>query len=146
MAYSAKKYWTLGGSALALWGAAFALLIWLHHNHTDPVSVGLFRVAVAWIVVGLAMRALSYRDEVQRQSEQKRWFQGSMIGIAAMAPLVVTLQTHTAWLDAAVQFILRHPATPTHSFNLGILIPVIFQVVSVLVLKLLDKLSKGPQS
>jgi hypothetical protein len=146
MAYSAKKYRTLASSVLALAVAGFALLIWLTRNHTDPVSVGLFRVVLAWIVIGFAMRSLSYRDEVQRQTGQKRWFWGSLIGFAAMLPLVVSLQTHKAWLDAAAQFIFHQPSTPSFYFTLGVMIPVIFQAVSVLVLKLLDKLSRGPQS
>ena len=123
-----------------------ALVLWLTRNHTDPVSVGLFRGALALIVVGLAMRSYSYMDEVQRQTAQKRWFWGSLIGIAAMLPVVVFLQTHRPWLDAAVQFIFRHPAMPPLYFSLGVVLPVMFQVVSVLVLKLLDKLSRGSQS
>ena len=146
MAYSAKKYWTLAGSALALAVAGMALVFWLSRNHADPVFVGLFRIALALIVVGIGMRAFSYTDEVQRQTGQKRWFWGSLIGIAAMLPVVVLLQTHKLWLDAAVQFIFRHPATPLLFFNLGVLIPVMFQCVAVLVLNLLDKLSRGPQS
>ena len=52
MAYSAKKYWTLGGGALALALAGMALVVWLARNHTDPVSVGLFRGAIALTVIG----------------------------------------------------------------------------------------------
>jgi hypothetical protein len=146
MAYSAKKLRTVRGSVLALGMAGFALVIWLTRNHIDPVSVGLFRVALALIVFGPGMRAVFYSDEVQRQTGQKRWFRGSMIGIAAMAPVVVFLQTHIPWLDAAVQFIFQHSATPPFYFSVGVAIPVVFQAVSALVLKLLDKLSQGPQS
>ena len=73
-----------------------ALVFWLARNHTDPVSVGMLRVALAVIVIGIVMRAVSYRDEVQRQTSQKRWFWGSMIGLVAMTPAVVSLQTHKA--------------------------------------------------
>jgi hypothetical protein len=146
MAYSAKKRWTIMGSALALLLTGMALVIWLSRNHTDPVFVGLFRAALGLIVVGLGMRAFSYMDEVQRQAAQKRWFWGSLTGIAAMLPVVILLQTHKLWLDAAVQFILRHPATPPWYFTLGVLIPGMFQAVAALVLRLLDKLSQGSQS
>src|SRR3984885_4850496 len=130
MAYSAKKYRTLASGVLALAVAGFALLIWLTRNHTDPASVAMLRGTLALIVVGLGMRAYSYTDEVQRQTGQKRWFWGSMIGFAAMLPVVVVLQTEKAWLDAAVQFIFRHPAMPRLYFTLGVMIPVMFQVVS----------------
>jgi hypothetical protein len=146
MAYSAKKRWMMTGSALALALAGMALVFWLTRNHTDAVSVGLFRAALALIVVGLGTRAFSYMDEVQRQKAQKRWFWGSMIGFAAMLPVVVSLQTHKLWLDASVQFIFHHPAMPPLYFSLGVVIPVMSQAVSVLVLRLLDKLSRGPQS
>ena len=147
MAYSAKKRWMMTGSALALALTGMALVIWLTRNHTDPVSVGLFRAVLALIVVGLGMRAYSYMDEVQRQTVQKCWFWGSLIGIAAMLPVVVFLQTHRPWLDAAVQFMpFLHPATPSGYFSLGVMIPVMFQAVSVLVLNLLDKLSPGSRS
>jgi len=146
MAYSAKKRWATLGSALAVAFAGLAVVMWLTRNHTDPVSVGLFRVALGLIVVGLGMRSYSYLDEVQRQATQKRWLWGSLIGFAAMAPVVVSLQTHELWLDAAVQFIFRHPAMPRLYFNLGVLVPVMFQVVSVLVLRLLDKTSQGSRS
>ncbi len=145
MAYSAKKYWTLRGGALTLAAVGFALLVWLKHNHTDPVSLGLFRLILALIVVGLGMGGLSYTDEVQRQMGQKRWFWGSMIGIAAMLPLVVFLQTHQTSLDAAVQFIFHNTGLPTLYFSLGIMIPVIFQGVSTLLLRLRDKLSSSSQ-
>src|SRR4051812_48774786 len=92
MTYSAKKRWMMTGGALALALTGMALVIWLSRNHTDPVSVGLFRAVLALIVVGLAMRAYSYMDEVQRQTVQKCWFWGSLIGIAAMLPVVVFLQ------------------------------------------------------
>jgi len=146
MAYSAKKRWTMTGGALALAVAGMALVIWLTRNHAGPVSVAMLRGTLGLIVFGIGMRAFSYTDEVQRQIGQKRWFWGSMIGIAAMLPLVVSLQTHKAWLDAAAQFIFHQPSTPSFYFTLGVMIPVIFQAVSVLVLKLLDKLSRGPQS
>ena len=146
MAYSVKKYRTLTYGALALALAGMALVFWLARNHIDPVSIGMFRAVLGLAVVGLCIRALSYRDEVQRQLQQKRWFFGSFIGFAAMMPVVVVLQTHRAWLDAAVQFIFRHPAMPVMYFNLGVMLIPTFQVVSVLVLKLLEKLSQGPQS
>lgn len=145
MAYSTKKRWVLAGSALALGLTGMAAAMWLTHNHTDPVSVGLFRVAVGSIVVGLGMRSYVYMDEVQRQAIQRRFFWGFLIGIAAMMPLVVALQTHILWLDAAVQFIFHHPATPRLYFSLGVVVPVMFQVVSALGLNLLDKLSQGSQ-
>ena len=135
MTYSAKKRWTMTGSALALGLTGMALVIWLTRNHTDPISVGLFRVALALIVIGLATRAFFYMDEVQCQAAQKRWLWGSLIGFAAMLPVVVSLQTHRHWLDAAVQFIFHHPATPPFYFSLGVAIPVVFQGVSALVLK-----------
>jgi hypothetical protein len=143
MAYSAKKRWVMTGGVLALGAAGMALLIWLNRNHTDPVSVGVFRVALGLIVVGLAMRSYSYMDEVQRQTAQKRWLWGSIIGFAAMLPVVVCLQTHQLWLDAAVQFIFRHPAMPSFYFSLGVAVPVVFQVVSALVLRLLDTPLRG---
>jgi hypothetical protein len=146
MAYSAKKYWTLAGCALALAVAGIALVFWLNRNHADPVSVGILRVAIALVLCGICLRSISYRDEVQRQIGQKRWSWGSMIGIGAMTPVVVSLQTHKLWLDAAVRFIFHHPAMPSLYFSLGVLIPVMFQAASMLVLKLLDKLSRGPQS
>jgi hypothetical protein len=132
--------------ALTLAAAGFALIIWLARHHVDPVSIGLLRVVLAVAIVGLAMWARSYRDEVQRQLGQKRWFWGSMIGLVAMAPAVVSLQTHKAWLDAAVQFFFRHPAIGPLYFSLGVVTPVMFQAASVLVLRLLDKLSRGSQS
>lgn len=131
---------------MALGVAGMAVVIWLTRNHTDPVSVGLFRGAIGLTVAGAGMRSYSYLDEVQRQTAQKRWFWGSLIGIAAMLPAVVFLQTHGPWLDASVQFIFRHSAMPRLYFSLGIMLPVMFQLVSVLVLKLLDKLSRGSQS
>jgi hypothetical protein len=146
MAYSAKKRWIVSGSALALGLTGMALVTWLSRNHADPVSVGLFRATLALIVVGLGVRSYSYMDEVQRQAAQKRWFWSSMIGIAAMLPVVVFLQTHRPWLDAAVQFIFRQPAMPRLYFSLGVMIPVMFQVMAVLGLSLLDKLSRGSQS
>src|SRR5579862_3639921 len=146
MAYSAKKRRVMTGSALALGLTGMALVIWLTRNHTDPISVGLFRVALALIVIGLATRSYSYMDEVQRQTAQKRWFWGSVIGFAAMLPVVVSLQTHKLWLDAAVQFIFRHPAMAPFYFSLGVMVPVMFQAVSVLILRLLDKLSRGSRS
>ena len=146
MAYSAKKYWTLGASTLAVGLAGMALVFWLNRNHIDPVTVGMVRVALAFIIIGLAMRAVGYRDEVQRQASQKRWFQGSMIGLAAMVPMVVALQTHKLWLDAVVQFLFRHPGTPPLYLSLGVAIPVVFQSASVLLLRLFDKLSQGSQS
>jgi len=146
MAYSAKRYRTVMGSIFALAVAGFAAIFWLARNHADPISVGMFRVALAVIIIGLAMLAVSYRDEVQRQTGQKRWFFGSMIGIAAMTPAVVSLQTHKVWLDTAVQFFFHHPATGPLYFSLGVMTPVMFQAASVLVLRLLDKLAQGPQS
>ena len=146
MAYSARKYWTLSGGALALGLAGMTLVFWLHRNHTDPVSIGMLRGVLGLTVVGITMRAISYRDEVQRQLQQKRWFFGSFMGLAAMLPIVVSLQTHRAWLDAAVQFFFRHAPMPALYFSLGIMIPVMFQCVSVLILKLVEKLSQGPQS
>jgi len=146
MAYSAKKYWMLSGSCLALGLAGMALVIWLARNHTEPVSVGLLRATLALIVIAVAMRAYSYLDEVQRQAAQKRWFLGSMIGIAGMLPVVVFLQTHQLWLDATVQFFFHNPAKPSFYFSLGVGIPVIFQCASLLVLKLIDKLSRDRQS
>jgi hypothetical protein len=145
MAYSAKKYWTLGGAALALGVTGITLVLWLTRNHTDPVSVGLFRGAIGLAVIGLAMRATSYSDEVQRQARHKRWFWGSLIGFAAMLPVVISLQTHKAWLDAAVQFFFHHPGIPPLYFTLGVMVPVMFQAVSIVVLALLNKLSRGPQ-
>ncbi len=146
MAYSAKKYWTLGGGAIALGIVGLGLVFWLHHNHTDPASIGMLRVVLGLAVVGITMRAISYRDEVQRQSMQKRWFFGSFIGLAAMLPVVVGFQTHRAWLDATVQFFFRHPPMPGLYFSFGIMVPVMFQLVCVLVLRLVDRLSQGPQS
>ena len=145
MAYSVKKRWVMTGSALALGLTGMTLVMWLAHNHTDPVSVGLFRATLGLIVVGLGMRSYSYMDEVQRQATQRRWFWGALAGIAAMLPVAVFLQTHQSWLDAAVQFIFRHPAKPSLYFSLGVAIPVMFQVVSALVLNLLDKLPRGSQ-
>jgi uncharacterized membrane-anchored protein len=147
MAYSAKKRWMMTGSALTLGLAGMALVIWLARNHTDPVSVGLFRVTLALIVGGLAVRAYSYMDEVQRQTAQKTWFWGSLIGFAAMLPVVVFLQTHQLWLEAAVQFMpFLHPAGPHSYFSLGVVIPLMFQAVSALILRLLEKLPRGSQS
>jgi hypothetical protein len=146
MAYSAKKYRTLVGSMLALAVAGMTLVFWLAHNHANPVSVGMFRVALAVIVIGLALWACTYRDEVQRQTGQKRWFLGSMIGIAAMTPAVVALQTHPLWLDAVVQLIFHHTHIPRLYFSLGVALPVMFQVASVLILRLVDKLSRGSLS
>jgi hypothetical protein len=146
MAYSAKKYRTVMGSMFALAAVGFAVIFWLARNHTDPISVGMFRVALALVVIGLAVLATSYRDELQRQAAQKRWFLGSMIGIAAMIPVVVSLQTHKIWLDAAVQLFFHHPAIGPLYFSLGVMTPVMFQAASVLVLRLLDKLSQGSRS
>jgi hypothetical protein len=146
MAYSARKRWTTVGSALILTFAGLVTVAWLAHQHTDPVSIGVFRIVLALAVVGLGMRAVSYADEVQRQRAQKLWFWGSLIGIAAMLPVVVGLQTHKLWLDAAVQFIFRHPAMPRDYFSLGVMVPVMFQCLAVLVGRLLDKLSPGSQS
>jgi hypothetical protein len=134
MAYSAKKRWTMTGSALALALAGSALLIWLRSNHANPVSLGLFRAALAVIVVGVGTAA------------QKQWFWGMVIGIAAVLPVVVYLQTNSSSLDAAVQFIFHRPAAPPLYFTLGVMLPVMFQVVSALVLRVADKLSQGPQS
>jgi hypothetical protein len=145
MAYSAKGRRLMEGGALALGLAGMALVAWLHRNHTDPVSVGLFRATLGLILFGLAMRAYNYMDEVQRQTLQKRWLFGSVMGIAAMLPLVVSLQTHQPWLDATIQFLFRHPATPSLYFSLGIAMPVMFQITSMLVLKLLDKFPRGSQ-
>ena len=146
MTYSGKKRWAMTGSALAVGLVGIALALWLGHNHVDPVSVGIVRLAVGLTVVGLAIWGRSYADEVQRQTGQRRWFWGSLIGIAAMLPAVVFLQTHGPWLDATVLFLFRHSATPAFYFSLGVMIPVSFQAASTLVLNLLDKLSRGPQS
>jgi hypothetical protein len=146
MVYSAKKFRTMLGSALALCAAGMSLVLWLTHNHIDPVLVGLLRVALGLAVVGLGMRAVSYSDEVQRQIGQKHWFWGGLFGLAATMPAVVFLQTHRPWLDVAVEFIFRHPATPGLYFSLGVTLPVMFQCVSVLVLSLLGKLSRGSRS
>ncbi|MBA2589922.1 MAG: hypothetical protein H0U98_15010 [Alphaproteobacteria bacterium] len=143
MAYSAKKHRMLSGGAVALGLAGMAMVAWLTGNHADPGSLGLFRVVLALVVVGIGLRGYSYMDEVQRQAAQKRWFWGSLIGIAAMLPLVVFLQTHKPWLDTAVQFIFHQPAKPALYFNLRIGIPVMFQCASVLVMKLLDKLRQS---
>jgi hypothetical protein len=146
MAYSAKKLRTMTGGAMVLGVAGMALVFWLVRNHTDPVFVAPLRVALGLAVVGLGVRAVSYADEVQRQRAQKRWFWGSLIGIAAIMPVVVFLQTHKPWLDAAVQFIFRHPAMPRDYFSLGVMLPVMSQCVVVLVGSLLDKLSLGSRS
>lgn len=146
MAYSAKKRWTMTGGALVLAFVGCALVLWLNRDHADPASVGLFRVALGLIVVGLGMRAVFFADEVQRQMGQKRWFWGSLIGIAAMLPVVVALQMHGLWLNAAVQFIFQHPASPPLYFSLGVVIPVVFQAFSTIALRLLDKFSPGSQS
>jgi hypothetical protein len=146
MAYSAKKLRTMTGGAMALGIVGMALLLWLASNHADPVFVAPLRVALGLAVVGLGLRAVSYADEVQRQRGQKLWFWGSLIGIAAMMPAVVLLQTHRPWLDTAVQFIFRHPAMPRDYLSFGVMLPVMSQCAVVLILKLLDKLSPGPRS
>ena len=146
MAYSAKKRRTMTGGAVALSIAGMALVLWLGSNHTDPAFVASLRVALGLTVVGLGVWAASYADEVQRQRAQKLWFWGCLIGIAAMMPVVVFLQTNRPWLDAAAQFIFRHPAMPRDYFSLGVMLPVMFQCLVVLVGRLLDKLSPGPQT
>ena len=146
MAYSIKKRRMMIGGALALGVPGIALVFWLNQNHSDPVFVGVFRVALALIVIGLCVRSFFYLDEVQRQAAQKHWFFGSFFGIAAMLPVVVFLQTHKPWLDAFLQVVNRHPTIPLLYFNLGVVIPVMFQAVSVVVLGLLDKLSRSSRS
>jgi hypothetical protein len=146
MTYSAKKLRTMTGGAMALGIAGMALVFWLIRNHTDPVFVAPLRVALGLTVVGLGAWGISYSDEVQRQRSQKLWFWGYLIGIAAMMPAVVFLQTHRPWLDAAVQFIFRHPAMPRDYFSLGVMLPVMFQCVVVLIMRMLDKLSPASQS
>lgn len=146
MAYSAKKLRTMTGGAIALGVAGMALVLWLVRNHTDPVFVASLRVALGLTVVGLGLLGVSYADEVQRQRAQKLWFWGSLIGIAAIMPAVVFLQTHKLWLDTVAQFIFRHPAIPRDYFSLGVMLPVMFQCVVALILRLLDKLPQGSQS
>ncbi|HMH66145.1 MAG TPA: hypothetical protein VK515_11185 [Rhizomicrobium sp.] len=146
MAYSAKKLRTMTGGAIALGVAGMALVFWLASNHADPVFVAPLRVALGLTVVGLGLRAVSYADEVQRQRGQKLWFWGSLIGIAAIMPAVVFLQTHKPWLDTAVQFIFHHPAMPRDYFSFGVMLPVMSQCAVVLVARLMDKLSPGSRS
>ena len=146
MAYSAKKLKTLTRGSLALGVAGMALVFWLIRNHTDPIFVAPLRVALGLTVVGLGVWAVFYADEVQRQRAQKLWFWGGLIGIAAMMPIVVFLQTNRPWLDAAVLFVFRHPAMPRDYFSLGVMLPVMFQCVVILILRLRDKLSPGSPS
>jgi hypothetical protein len=143
MAYSAKKRWLMEGGALALPFGGGALILMLKHSHFDPAVITLLFTLVSLAACGMGMWAYSYMDEVQRQTQQTRWFWGSIIGFTAMAPVALALVSpSTAWLDTAIHFFFHRPGTPRLYFAFGVLLPLVFQVAGY-ALKLLGKLPRG---
>jgi hypothetical protein len=90
------------------------------------------------------MHAQRYRDEIQRQVAEKRFYWGFQIGLLASLPVLIALMLpNTTWLDNLVQFASRHHAMPRIYFWAGFMLPVLFQVLGVLSLRLLAKLRSG---
>ena len=143
MAYSAKKRWLMQGGALVLGLGGVALVAMLKLNQTDPPVTTLLLMLVGLIACGMALRAYSYMDEVQRQADQIHWYWGAPIGTIAMLPVVIALGPNTARLDAAIQFFFHHPGIPRLYFGFGLLLPIAFQLVGYFALKLLGKLPRG---
>ncbi len=143
MAYSAKRRRLMEGGALALVFGGGALILMLKRNQFGPAVTGLLSVLVGLVACGMALRAYSYMDEVQRRTQQTHWFWGSMIGFAAFLPVATALGPNTAWLDAAIQFFFHHPGTPRLYFGFGAVLPIVFQAVGYFALNLLGKLPRG---
>jgi len=148
MAFSQKSYWNFRGGALALLVGGIGILILLKGHHYIDVALymclcGVIGVVASWMM----LHAHRYRDEIQRQAAERRTYWGYQIGILASIPvLLVLMMPHTTWLDSLVQFVSRNHAMPRFYFWAGFMLPVLFQCLGVLSLRLLAKLRGGDQA
>jgi hypothetical protein len=148
MNYSEKSYWLYRGGAFALLIVSLAGLILLRRHHYIDQTLylclcGAVALAACWPI----MHAHRFRDEIQRRAAEKRTYWGYQLGLMASIPvLLVLMMPGTAWLDGLMQFVSRNHAMPRIYFWAGFMLPVIFQVLGVLALRLLTKLRSGEQA
>jgi hypothetical protein len=145
MAYAPKSFQLARRTGYAAMFGGIAVLIALQKLHYIDRTLTMCLVCVLTLAASaLLMHAQRYRDEIQRQVAEKRFYWGFQIGLLASLPVLIALMLpNTTWLDNLVQFASRHHAMPRIYFWAGFMLPVLFQVLGVLSLRLLAKLRSG---
>jgi hypothetical protein len=151
MKYSRKGFWL---TTLAIWAvlAVFlALIIWLRPERPmvrpQPI-VGLLAAAVSFISLTLALRAFSYRDEIQRQTGMRCWFFGSQIGAVIAGLVTVSIfafghPTPRAIINVFSHVLPMQPVAPfRYGFGTGFLTLAFAQVIGSLLVRAFLSLPK----
>lgn len=148
MTYSQKSYRLFRGGGFALlFGGIIVLLTLQKLQYIDHTLYMCFGCVLALAAALLMLHAHRFRDEIQRQAAEKRTYWGYQIGLLASLPVLITLMLpNTPWLDSLVQFVSRNHAVPRLYFWAGFMLPVFFQALGVLSLRLLAKLRSGERA
>ncbi len=148
MIYSPESYrrFRRGGYALLLGGVAILIALEKLH-YIDRTLYAYLACVLALAASWLLLHAHRYRDEIQRQAAEKRTYWGYQLGILFSVPVLVGLMLpNTNWLDTLVQLVSRNHAVPRMYFWAGFMLPVLFQALGALFLRLLAKLRDGEQA
>jgi hypothetical protein len=148
MAYSQKSFRLARRGAYGSLALGIAALIFLVKHHYIDRTLYMCLACVLGLIVSWPMlHAHRYRDEIQRHAAEKRAYWGYQFGLLASVPVLVALMLpNTTWLDSLVQLVSRNHAIPRMYFWAGFMLPVLFQTVGVLSLRLLAKLRSGDQA
>ena len=128
MTYSRKGFWITMGLFWAVTACAIAAVLLLH-----PAPPVRFLIALALMLVAfpLAMRAVFFQDEIQRQTRMTNWYFGSQIGlIVAGIVMVLCVWSLPASLQPFMDEIFAsHSHDPDKYLAVGFMVPVIGQVL-----------------
>ena len=107
MRYSRLGYWGFPAAALILLVLASLFVLNPPILPLSGLKVGVF-AAAAVVCIALSLMAYRYADDVILQTHKTAWFWGSMIAVAALAPVMVILSWHVVDLN------LPMPRNPAH--------------------------------
>lgn len=142
MAYSEKSFQLARRSGYAIMFGGVAILILLVKRHyISPMLYmglcGVLTITASWLL----LHADRYKDEIQRQESERRVYWGSQIGIVAAFPVLLAMMLpNTHWLDDLAQLLSRNHASSRLYLVFGFMLPILFQSLATMTLRLLAKL------